>query len=423
MKTCLHMLKIPFRPLRAALIITLLLTAMTLHAQEEDETDVVTDMDIRYDALVEDTITERSFFDLFRFNGTRGQVIQVEMIASGGLAPLIGISSTGADIIARSDIAPDGSILPEAEPNSTALLEYEIPETGQYAIVATRVGNAEGTTTGAYTLILRLSENVNAPFEMPGSQQVTFRCGRDIATSALTIDFIAESTVDTYRISVFSPDNFTPVVDAIAGSELELSDCTGDTQDMTGNTFILPDGETYTLESDEAADYPQAAQLGLRGGAMLDAVRATIGSVEGRAGRYVVVIDGLVINSAQEIDFFEFRLGPLAAQSGEVLVYMVAGENTRIDPLMWIESQFDEEPVRCDDAGLRDCTDVPAFTGYGVQFHDGTSYIGSRFSAGMRIAPGNTEATRIVFSSRARNATGPYAIIILGELPERTGGE
>lgn len=387
-----------------------------VHAQGDDP---ITDDYINYDQPVNDTITNDAFFDLWRLVAQRGDVLVVTMSASDGLAPLIGIAGENQEVIARSDEDADGNPLPSAQPNETATLEFEAPEDGEYIIVATRVDNEAGTTTGSYTLLLRRAST--AASRDNSLQAVTFRCGGHIGTTAATLRFSARADVDTYRVSVYGLDGFRPVIRAVAGIEGDLRDCTNDHQTMRDDQFTLP-GEAAVDLALVAGDLA-AAQLGLRGGDALERIDFTIGSIDGAPGRYLAVIDGFQLSVPGTVVIMEVLLGPLASAT-EMQVYMVKVGSSRIDPLLrLIDDDEDENYPTCDDAGRRGCEDVPSLVGAGVNFGEGDiQIIGTRFDAGMRLAPGNIEPMTLEFSSRASSATGAFAVLIIGELPAREVG-
>ncbi|GAB4513967.1 MAG: hypothetical protein OHK0046_15400 [Anaerolineae bacterium] len=395
---------------RFLLLLMVLWVIPAVFAQEEDQ---VTDSTIFLNAPVQETLTERSFFDRWRFRAEAGDVYLITMTAMDGLAPLVGVAETDGTIIARSDERADGEALPDALPNDTITLEFTAPESGEYSIVATRVGNQQGTTTGSYVLMLALLDNIRNPDDP--RQDVTFRCGENVITTALTFRFTGQAEVDTYRMSVYGLDGFDPYIRVSAGFDRELSDCGDDSQTMGGDTIILPGEDPVTFPADTPED---AARLSLRGGDLLGRVVVNIGSVEGVAGRYLLVIDGFILPPQAE-QYLELQLGPLAQQTA-LLVYMADVGRTRLDPLVtWSTPEDDEDDLFCDDAGLGSCADVPTFTGAGVELSEGLTIVGDRFDAGLRLSPGNTEPMVLGFRSRAENASGGYAIFLIGELPPR----
>jgi hypothetical protein len=169
---------------------------MPLSAQDD-----VTNAAIAYGDTVEDTLTAESFFDLWAFYGGKGDRIRVSMTATEGLAPLIGLLDASRSLVAHSPL--------EAEINSTAMLEFTLPVSGEYVINATRIGNFEGTTTGSYTLTLNLVRND----ETHTYQDVTFLCSSNEVTTAATFEFHPDRDTDQhYRITLFGFNGFEPVL-------------------------------------------------------------------------------------------------------------------------------------------------------------------------------------------------------------------
>jgi hypothetical protein len=383
--------------------------------------DVPTEAYLPYNTVVADTITDQAIYDTWYFTAGAGSVTTITMQASEGLAPLIGVVDQAGDLIARSDFDQSGNPLPTAQPDSTATLAFTAPAAGDYAIVATRVGNEAGTTTGAYTLHLR---GVEATYTRGNERPpVELRCGDALMTVALVVEFDAAEDVEQYRISVYGLGGFQPAIHVLFGSGEELHQCTRDAQEMPGDRFILPGEDPLSLPEEEPeGGFAEAAQLILRGGELLGPVQLALGSIDHQPGRYMMVIEGFTIPAAGEDGVLDLRLAPWA-QSTDLLVYMIAAEDTRIDPYMMMEYVEDagDTLLFCDDAGRADCEDVPAIIDAGVIFNDGTQILGDRFDAGLRLAPGDTRRMQLTLSSRARSAHGNYALIFIGELPPREG--
>jgi hypothetical protein len=396
-----------------------LLPPLIAVAQDDDDGPVVVEDFITYGETVEGTITARGIYDLWRFYAQAGDMILVTMAAADGLAPLVGIASIGGDIIARSDVALDGSSLPDAGPNETITLEFQIPEEGRYTVVPTRVGNLDGTTTGSYSLTLELTGS--APGRIGGDlPEVTFRCGAEIVTTAAVLEFLAAEHMNEYRISVYGLDGFRPLIRATIGDNDLITDCGADAQHMGGDRVILPDGETFALPEDSTV-ITSGAQYGLRGVGDLGRMNLTIGSIDGSAGRYVIVVEGFTLAYPGEEHVLDIRPGPLT-KSTEMLVYMMRDGVSRIDPYIYQvlitgEDEMEYTEIACNDAGLRGCEEVPALTGAGVIFNNGKELLGGRFDAGLRLDLASGEVQRLFLNSRARNARGDYAVLILGELP------
>lgn len=359
---------------------------------------------ISYGAVVDGTVTQEMIFEWWSIQGSEGDLMVVEMIGENGLAPLIGLLDPDGELIARS---ADGEI------NGLISMEFTLPVTGMYTIVATRVGNVDGTTTGDYTLrVSRANPTIgrDRPY-----QPVTFRCRDMEVITAATLEFSEDlDTVQFYRINIFGMDDFQPVIHV----ELEgigLTDCSSDSQAMGGTSFTLPGEETVVIEGDLLQ---QVAQLTITGANQAGRVTLTIGSRDGSAGRYLAVIEGFSIEPRTDVDYLTIGQGPLAARA-PLLVYMVAGVNQRLDPtVLLVQPTEDSDGIVCDDAGRRGCEHVPSIAGLHVNLND-AEISGSRFDAGALLPPGDPELRLLELRSFRGNTAGTYALVLLGELPPR----
>lgn len=277
--------------IRTALIVMTLALALPAYAQTDD--DRITEGLIGYDQSVEDTITDRSFYDLWEFTAAQGDVAVITMIAADGLAPLLGLLDSNRDLIANSGISPDGQPV-TAQPDGIAELEFLIPADGQYVIVATRVGNDQGTTTGSYILRLRRA-NVGGERFNP-YQAVQFRCRDALATTAATLQF-SGTGIETLRISVYGLDDFQPVIQVGGNFEGAPSVCAGGLPAMASDTLVLPDGETLTVPQTDDNTPPQAAQIVFQQARLVTDFIVTIGSANAAPGRYAVVIEGFMLSA------------------------------------------------------------------------------------------------------------------------------
>lgn len=360
----------------------------------------VTQSNINFGETVVDTITDDDFFDHWRFNANAGDVIQVRMETADGLAPLIGISDESLEIVVRSDTTG------EAEPNQTAELNYVIPATGAYVIVATRVGNEAGTTTGSYALTLELLESAVSRSDV--RTDVTFRCGEVIAANAVWMRFPIHT--DEYRVSVYGIGNFEPVIrsEIFLQEQVEpVEQCSSDARYMEDDRLTLPLDIQHTHTNERHG----ARIIVNDSGGSAEGLALTVGSVDGASGRYILVVEGLNLSNENAIDQIDIRQGPRAV-STDTLVYMV-GNRSRIDPVIrW--NQIDQV---CDDAGVRDCADVPGLARSEIVFSEGDDISGDRFDAGLRLNPGSTDIMRLELTNIARNVSGEYALLVMGELP------
>lgn len=388
---------------KLVLILITLFTVLPVMAQ--GPADPVTDAELSYGSVERDTITETAFYDWWRVQAVAGDVMVIDMGGSDGLAPLIGILDMGQTLVARSQ---------DGEPDQSVTLQYTVPADGQYTIVATRVGNQQGTTTGAYAIRLRLA---NPPAENHSDDQyvdVTFPCEDFQATTAVTLRFGDDPRPDIrYRITVYGQDGFVPVIrlniDVPGQQPFEL--CNTNADATVTDTYTLPGEAQQTITQDTLST---VSQLIFSGDEKVGLVNVTIASKNGAAGRYFAVLDGFNIGDAADTDQFDIRMGPLAKLT-PLMFYMVGAENSRLDPFItWLSAN-----QTCDDAGRSTCKAVPSIVKVGATLHEngGATFIGDRSDAGLILAPGTTDIMTLDLSSRSNDTFGAYALFLIGELP------
>lgn len=370
-----------------------LLLTLPVSAQDIPAAETIT-----YDSVVTDDLTSEAFYDWWFINVRQGDVVVVTMAAHGTLEPLIGILDPGGNLVARSEDGAPGGIIS---------LEYTAPADGEMTVVATRVGNDSGTSTGEYQLQVR---RANAPVERVNPyQEVTFRCQDYEVTNVATLEFAEDAEqAGVYRISVYGLDGFLPVI-RVALSKPELTDCSSDSQAVNDDMLTLPGAATLTY----AQNTETAAQLTITGAAEAGLVTLTIGSRNGAAGRYVAVVEGFSIAPADDADLIRVGQGPKAAEL-PLLVYMLAAKNTRLDPSMRFPDEAGEGVV-CDDAGRRGCEDVPSVSGLKVTIA-GAEVVGGRFDAGLLLPGGDSELRTVELGSFSGNTEGGYTLVLIGEL-------
>jgi hypothetical protein len=387
------------RNIMACLVAALLLAA-PLRAQNNDLP--VSDT-INYDDPVSDTLTARAFWDWWFLQAAQGDRIVATMTGYDGLEPLLGILDEMGTLVARSE---DGA------PNGTITLEYTAPQTGEYTIVATRVGNENGTSLGPYHLLVRRA-NEDAARVNP-YQEVTFRCQNFEVANAATIEFAEDADqAMSYLIAVYGLDGFRPVI-RVHLAALDFTDCSRDSQHMGGSSFTLPGEEPVTLVENFA---DSAAQLFIPNAAPTGAVTLTIGSEDGTPGRYIAVVHGFSIGAADQ-DTIRLARGPLASLR-PLTVYMIADARSRLDPAL--EFAYDDAPGPvCDDAGRRGCEGVPSPLGLHVFLAEQAVEIkAGPFDAGLVLPPALPQVYEIDLGSFNGNTSGAYSLVLLGELPPR----
>jgi len=377
--------------LSISLLLVLLLCSLPVSAQ----TDAPQVQPITFGMTVEATVTESAAFDWWQIEAAAGDQIDIEIEAYDGLAPVIGVLSSGGTLLDRSADGP---------PNGTQRLRFEFPETGTFIIVAGRAGLDAGTTTGRYTLRV---QRVGAPVPIdPAFQEVTFLCEDQEVVTLATVRFHAEpGDMSGYRITVIGVDGFAPVIRFLS-SEQSTDECVlPHPEDRVQATLSLPDGTqiaTSPANSNQLVVNPSIVELG--------EITVIIAGVDGSSGQYIALIEGLAIAAGNDTDLINVRLGPLPAQSTTLTAYMVQTTD-RLDPVVL----FDEQ--QCDDAGGRGCEQVTAATGTGIRFEAYGSVLGDRFDAGALIE--DTQPHMLTLSSFANRTRGSYALMLVGTLPPR----
>ncbi|PJF30709.1 MAG: hypothetical protein CUN51_06915 [Candidatus Thermofonsia Clade 1 bacterium] len=100
-----------------------------------------------YGQTVEGRITNESFRTVYAFQGQQGEIIDAVMRRlDGNLDPALLLLDSSNTLIGRDDDGADGL--------NAALSAVILPRTETYFLVATRFGQAQGTTTGRYSLTL-----------------------------------------------------------------------------------------------------------------------------------------------------------------------------------------------------------------------------------------------------------------------------
>ncbi len=371
----------------------------------QDNQDTVTVTDIAYDDVVKDTITNGAFYDWWRIQALAGDVMVVDMGGSDGLAPLLGILDSSGTLAARSI---------DGEPNQSVSMDFTVPADGEYTIVATRVGNKDGTTTGGYALRVRKANPPNQNTNSDQYEAVTFPCRDFEATNAVSLHFAEEPRPNLkYRITVYGVDGFVPVIRLqfdVPGQE-PFDKCNTNANATLTDTFTVPGEAERSITKDTLAT---VSQLIFTGADKAGIVHITIASKNGAAGRYFAVIDGFNIDAPANTDLYDIRMGPLAKLT-PLTVYMVAAENSRLDPYI----KWASDNMECDDAGRGDCKNVPSFNKAGVILHEGggMTIVGDRSDAGLTVAPGTSDIMTLEMGSRLGETYGDYVLVLLGQLP------
>jgi hypothetical protein len=381
---------------RLILICWMLLIASAAATQSVAAQTAAAPQPITYGQTVNGAISDKSFFDAWQISASAHDRIYVRMIGAGGLRPLIGLLDSGGTLVMRS---ANGAA------NDSIDLSFDVPADGKYTIVATRVDNQYGTTTGSYTLGV---DNANPPpTRNPVYQDVTFPCASSDATASASIRFSREASDNgAYSLRVYGLDGFQPVIRAQSG---DSDVCITDPADALGDVVTLPGERPLTIAQ---ADLSHTAQYILTSQNTPDpsSITITIGSTGDQAGRYLAVLGGFTIEPSTDMDSMEVRLAPRPAQGSDPLSFYMVGVNNRLDPTVLADTG------RCDDAGRRGCENLPSFDKAGVIFNNGGIHVtGDRFDAGVLIS--DTLPHQLQLVSFSGTTDGEYAIFLIGTLP------
>lgn len=94
------------------------------------------------------TISDDNRFDVYTFDGTAGELVTLRMDATAGTLDtlLFVIGPDGIELVANDDAIPN-------ETTNSAIVDFTLPQTGQYVILATHYGTIYGGTNGTYSLV------------------------------------------------------------------------------------------------------------------------------------------------------------------------------------------------------------------------------------------------------------------------------
>lgn len=99
-------------------------------------------------APISGTITDDNRFDVYTFEGTANETISLRMDATAGTLDtlLFLVGPTGIELASNDDFIPN-------ETTNSAIVDYVLPQTGQYIVIATHYGTIYGGTNGTYSLV------------------------------------------------------------------------------------------------------------------------------------------------------------------------------------------------------------------------------------------------------------------------------
>lgn len=353
-------------------------------------------------------ITEQAAFGLYVFSAAAGDVYRAQVLGSDGFIPRLGIATAAGDVILRSDV-PGAGI---SSDGSTAAIEWTIPQDGEFRVVVTAANEGE---TGEYRITLQRIRAADDPLDT-STRTVTFMCNGTEAITLAGVQLPAEEAPTSSRpLFIYTTDELTPVI-RVQAPEAGIDVCWQNDDQGAGDVVTLPDGTSFTISEDTLSN---TALFGISQASDVGPVTVTFGAVGPGTGQFMALLGGLAIDTPDDTDVALLRNGPRIAQDSPLAAYIIAtGENNRLDPLLELGDESGTRLSLCDDAGGRNCTDVPPIRGAGVVISTGESYTGGRFDAGVLLPPGTTDWHTLTMASFGGNTRGAYVLLLVGE---RTG--
>lgn len=302
---------------------------------------------LSYGDAVVGELSDARYRDIYVFFGTAGDAITVDMVSQNldeinGLDPLLILLD--ADRIPLLEV---DDIVPEVERD--ARLEFTLPETGYYAVVATRFEQAEGTSAGTYDLTLTgpasvvaepvsepvteetslLSTLVTISLEAGVPAQGTFEAGAQLyefsSSAGALIDLSVTTDPDLDAVLILADKHLAEVVSSGAGT------LTGISVPNTGQYLVLvaprfgpvdqPGG--YILALSQAETEPPALEI--------------VGVDGPRSLTYGDEVRG-VIDGDQASNFYTF----IGGAGDRVQISMAAAPNSVLDCYLELQDANDE---------------------------------------------------------------------------------
>ncbi len=204
---------------------------------------------LEYQDTVSGTIDNQNFEEQYSFTGRAGDLITIDMSAGDGNldTSLTLIGPNGDELITNDDI--------DLENTDSAIVDFVLPETGTYTIVATRYAGASGLSEGDYTLSLTSADVAIAGGGATGASinygdSVVGTISSDNLDDRYSFDGAAGDiiTIEMDRTDG-DLDAYISLLDA-DGNELAFNDDnikTGFNQDAAILSFKLPEDGTYTI--------------------------------------------------------------------------------------------------------------------------------------------------------------------------------
>ncbi len=267
--------------------------------------EYVTLTPITYGETVEGELSNARYMDFYVFLGHEGDPITIEMRSlnadqPNGLDPLLILLDDGRIPLVENDDIVEGQ-------ERDARIEYTLPKTAYYAIVATRFEQETGTSAGPYTLTLE-GPGGQAPAELQQPED-TSPLGR-LSAEALPPDVPVQGTFEGgARLYTFYAD---------AGDTVDLT-ATSDAGD--GVMLVLADQNLSELVSSgmgalSAVTIPKAGDYGVL-------IAPRVGPIVPPGGTYTLALTYTVGEAVPQ----DVPQGPRAIAYGDVVNGVIDDEH------------------------------------------------------------------------------------------------
>jgi hypothetical protein len=200
---------------------------------------------LRYGDSVSNTITDANPAVYYTFQGRRGDIISVQMLAiSGNLDAFVQIVNSASIVVEEND---------DALGLDAAVNGLVIREDGTYVIIATRFGQGAGRSSGSFVLTLEsaaqsgLGRRLDAALPLAYGDSIEGELTDDAFTQFYTFDGQPDDVI-TIRMDRVDGD-LDPLVALLdpQGNEIINDDDSGEGQNSIISGFALPTAGRYTL--------------------------------------------------------------------------------------------------------------------------------------------------------------------------------
>lgn len=171
---------------------------------------------LNYGQSIGGEINNAAFINFYVFYGEQGDHVEINMESTSTLDPLLILLDDGRIPLAEHDDLTDT--------NKNSLIEFQLPRTGYYAVVATRFDQAEGLSQGTYELSLELTAGPAFEAGLPAIDRlapVRLSAGE---TPSASFDPLQFASVFTFSAAAGSLIDFAVTADAGTVATVILTD-------------------------------------------------------------------------------------------------------------------------------------------------------------------------------------------------------